>query len=396
MANVRWLGRAHKVKQVTTITIGGTIAIGETFTITINGKDLSFVTTATTTANVVDGLHALVSASDAPAEFQEGVWTKADPVITMTGQDAFAGVPITISVSTNSVSGTITPATPTAATGPEHVDDTNNWSGGALPTNSDNLFFDHAEYGPKYALNALSSVTGLTIEISANAVYDIGLPRVNDSGGYTEYRQTHFQFSGGSVFIRDGAGIGSSLIRLDGGSATTTLEVEQSGSSREVGMPAVHFIGTNASNVLEVQEGDVGVAVRNEQVATLSQLQNAGGQVVCGNGVTLTTVQCFGGSVEVNSAVSGAVTVNDGGEFTMNGSGALATLVINPGGVVNYNSTGTITNCTVFGLLDLTGDVDTKTITTLQMEAGGQVDGFDRASFTSFVKGGEVRQLIAA
>src|ERR1700736_2287329 len=115
MATPRWRGDAPAVKQVNTATVGGTAAGGQVYTVTINGKTVSYTAAGGDTNNTIAGaLQALLAASTIP-EFQEVAWTVATNVIT--GTSAVAGRPFT-NTSSATGTGTLVRATTTASSGP--------------------------------------------------------------------------------------------------------------------------------------------------------------------------------------------------------------------------------------------------------------------------------------
>lgn len=151
MATKRWLGKAQAKAQVTTITVGGTWSTSDTPTFTINDKDIVVtVGTDTTTANIATAMkeafngdtqtgtgdHTFSETGDNIPEFDEITATVSGSVVTLTGDTK--GKPFSITATDNSASGTFTPSTTTAATGPNHWDDAENWSGGSLPTSGVN------------------------------------------------------------------------------------------------------------------------------------------------------------------------------------------------------------------------------------------------------------------
>ncbi len=399
MANKDWLGRANKTKKVVTITVAGPVVAAEEWTVTINGKDITFVATTTTTSHVSEGLRALLAASDAPAEFQEMTWTVSDPVVTGTATDDYAGVDITVASSTDSVGGSLTTATVTAATGPEHADNTANWSGGSLPVDSDNIYFGPAEYGPKYGLTALASVTPSLVEIAPTATYEIGLPRINVAGGYTEYRATDFQLDGCTLFhILNGAGGGSPLMRFDfQTSVAYAAVVESTGTSSESGYPALNIVGGAATSTLEVLNGTVGVASFPSEVATTKTTLQSGGTITCGTGAVLngtgSTIVIGGGSMIVRTAILTA-TVENGAVLIIEGTGTCTTLNIDTGGTCVYNSSGTCTAAVVYGTVSMTEDRSTRTFTDLTCHPGASVDGLESLIVTNGItKGAKVTSL---
>lgn len=86
--------------QQDTVTIGGTILQGETFTVTINGTDYTGIAPATPT-NITTAAAVATALSGAPVS----VLDNGDGTLTLTS--TVSGTPYTIATSTNSVSGTI-------------------------------------------------------------------------------------------------------------------------------------------------------------------------------------------------------------------------------------------------------------------------------------------------
>lgn len=390
MADKQWLGRALKVKQINTITVAGPVVIGETWTITINAKDLTFTATAATTGNVVDGLLALLQAATAPAEFQEADWTSSGDVITMTAKDEYAGWDITQTSSTDSAGGTLVTATTSAATGPMHADNVDNWSGGSLPVDTDNIYFGAAEYGPMMGLSALSSVTPALVDISPIVEYQIGLPRLNASGNYTEYRSTNLQLDGCTLFrMRGGDGTGSPLVRVDFGSGTanTAILIEKTGASAEANAPAFNFIGTDADTTLEVRDGgEVGIGFFGGEACTVKTITQSGGSIVAGPGATLdgagSTATISGGSFNSRTNLL-TVTVEEGAAVTIDESATVTTLTINSGGSVFYNSDGTCTTLNLYGSIDCTADRSGRTFTNVALFPGYSFAGVQSCTFTN-------------
>jgi hypothetical protein len=128
------------------------------------------------------------------AEFQELTATAAAGVVTVTTTSAYRGKPFTLTATKSSTSGTVTVATPTAATGPNHADNADNWEGGTLPTTGDIMRFDT---GNVSVLHGLTYYTDNTIECSIEITGDytgqIGLPQFDAGLGYAEYRPRYFE-----------------------------------------------------------------------------------------------------------------------------------------------------------------------------------------------------------
>ena len=90
-----WRGDAPAVAQVSRIT-PATVEIGDTFTVTINGKSITVTATAATVANITALMTAAIAASDIP-EFQEVTAADATTSLTLTANTA--GVPFVVTSS---------------------------------------------------------------------------------------------------------------------------------------------------------------------------------------------------------------------------------------------------------------------------------------------------------
>ncbi len=364
-----WQGGAVAVKQVTTIVPGGTIA-SETFTLTIAGKDVAVTANGSQTATqIATALYNALTSTTTPPnpEFQE--FTFADSGTgTITATAKTAGKPITMTGAATG-SATLTVTDTTAATGPNFLNNADNWSTGSVPTNSDVVEFREGSTDVLYGLTALVAVTGLTINIREGWEAKIGLAEINtDSTAYPEYRQKYLQIAGGTVNI-DCSKL--SRCRIDTRTTAATINVRNTGQREDQNLPSVVFIGSHASNVANISRGDVGFAVINGETAQIDVLrmsyalnQANDSRVYLGPGVTLD--ECFknGGQGEFDCGSTAIQTFQQSGRLKLGGSGAHALLTID-GGTVEYNTDGTLTTATVAndGYLDFDQDPRTKTVT---------------------------------
>jgi trimeric autotransporter adhesin len=95
MAIKIWRGDAPAVAQVVRITPAN-VLIGDTFSVTINGKSVTVTATASTAANVVDKLVAAIGATEI-AEFSELIATNEANTLLLTAAEP--GVPFTVTAS---------------------------------------------------------------------------------------------------------------------------------------------------------------------------------------------------------------------------------------------------------------------------------------------------------
>lgn len=376
MSTILWRGDAQAVAQVNTIT-PASVGIGNTFTITVNGKSITYTAAAATVADVTAGLVALLSASTIP-EFMEITWTDNTTDILATA--ATAGVPFTQTSSAAGGTATLTTATATTSSGPADLNVAANYSTGSLPTNGDDLYFENTSNPCLYNLSALSAVTLNSLNVRdtfAGTGSAIGLPQ-NNASGYYEYRPTYLAIGATTINIYGGTAAGCGRIKINTGAVQTTLNVFATGSQLETGVPALLWKGTHASNAANILKGTVGIAFFDGETATIATLnvafisnQNSDANVTCSAGVTLTTVTQTGGKVETNSAIT-TDTVN-GGTRTYY-AGAVTTITHN-GGTIDYRSAATITTLNGYGgTFDASNNVAGFTIGTLTVYSGYSYD----------------------
>jgi hypothetical protein len=411
MSEPVWVGGAKTVPQVDTITVAGTWATSDTVTVTINGQDLTItIGTDTTTDQVATVIKEAINgdtqtgtgdhtasplfaddAGQSISEFTEIVATVSSSVVSVTTTDTvnanYPGKPFTMSVTESTAGdGTATEATATTATGPHDANNADNYSTGALPTNSDDLVFDNrAGYSMLYNLSSLSAVALTSLTVTNGFRHTIGLPEVNadvQTTKYQEYRATYFSIQTASLDIQ-GDGSGSERVKIDVGSATaTTMNIDSAGrkltgSNEEAYLPAVMLKGTNASNILRVTRGDVGFAFfdgESGHLATLHVGPDNNTAVRLGDGVDITnaTITMSGGVLLIDSTTSGGtIAVTDG---TCNVMSAAHASITCDGGTVNYKSSGTLTNgyAASGGHFVFSPD-KSRTVTNFELTSGGRV-----------------------
>jgi hypothetical protein len=268
-----------------------------------------------------------------------------------------AGIPHTISVSeTTAGSGTLSISNTTVATGPNFWTNVDNWSGGAVPSSTDDVTIDR----PVSILYGLAqsavTLTSLTITERFTTAAQIGLLKRNTTG-YEEYRATELAISATTINCRGS----SSLIKLNLGTAQTTCNVYSTGTTAETGRPAFQVRGTHASNVFNFYGGDCGLGA-NDETATGATVRQEAGTLTIGSGTTLTTLNKLAGTATVRCAAttlnnasgtlthtSGNVTtVNSGGSFVESGSGTITSLLMT-GGTATLGNNSTVTTLSKIG-----------------------------------------------
>lgn len=382
MSTRTWIGSAPLAAQVTDWVLGGTWEATDVIIFTIGTRSFSLVagsTNTTTIAALMASTWNALTAANYP-EFSEMTASSNTATFTLTGDTA--GVPFTVTISTTETGGgaadsqTIDSTTSstgtdsTACSSPNHWSLASNWAENAVPVNSDDVVIDRGDVDILYGL-AQSGVSLTSLTVTNNFTGSIGLPTRN-AGGYEEYRATQLAIGATTMNLGQRSGRGSGRIKINNGSVQTTVNVYNSGTPEESGLPSILWKGTNASNVVNVFGGSVGVALFSGETAVIATLRQTNGEVTCSNGVTLTTIDKAGGTLGIESAAT--TITNGGGDLTIDGSGAVTTINAREG-TVNYNSTGTVTNLNVYDGGTVSFDLINKarTVTNCQVTSGGRI-----------------------
>jgi hypothetical protein len=359
MATKEWLGNARAVAQVRNWVFGGTWEATDINDVTINGNTVSVSAGSATIATLGATLAAALNALTIP-EFAEITWSFATATLTATGDEA--GKPFSVSITTRDVGGaadsqtidgttTSTGTDATAATGPNDVSATANWSGGSLPVDNDTIVIAR----PVSMLYGLTALSGINAVVQVRSSFwagggQIGLAAVNGSGSsaYYEYRALNLVLDGAKTgsYIGDGNGRGSAILNIDFGTGNVDLTVNDTPSPVDATRKAVALFinpGAAADGILEVLSGSVDVcpnAATGKVTARIGYKTNQIGDsiVAFGSGVTHGAVlEMSGGTVEVNSTLTALN--KTGGELTINGTGSCATYR-NYKGPAYINTTG--------------------------------------------------------
>lgn len=420
MSVVRWIGGAPATKRVMTITVANTWAAADTAKITVGIQDLTIIVSSSTLSVVAQQIAAAINASSRTeslidtetrnvggqeiAEFREFTALASGATVIITANTA--GVYFNVTVSeTTAGSGTLSIATTTAGTGPNHADNADNYEGGALPANGDTRMFDTGGNSCLYALDYFRTNTiELHDIITGDFTGQIGLPAYNAQGGYDEYRTRGLQLYGGGndhdVTIRDGStgafgsagniyldAVGQSLRKLDilagrgvvstgptiaisGGSWTTVnalkgyvdLEPDDFNVSGGSGILVSGAINVGTS---EGQEGDAIV-----RIGSLARLCESGSLNIRNSGLVVTYA-----NTKVSSDV--ITTTLYGGTMQIESAGAQDTFVLHAGTLKHNAGGGTTASITLYGssVLDMDGGTDAQTVTALAIAATATVRG---------------------
>jgi hypothetical protein len=346
-------------------------------------------TTASCTIPVADGGAALIPQF---SEFTATNNTASQVDLTANGTGALAGKPFTITVTGDGTASTGTAAITsiTAPTSQYHADQVDNYSGNALPTGgSDTLIFDNGNIDVRWGLDYATTLTKITKYKSYTG--NVGLPEVNIDNSnkpYHEYRTTYLTCTGCTTAnLEVGEGSGSGRFKLNTGTGQSAINVYGSGPTLDGGVPCTLWKGTHASNTVNNLAGNLGIAFFGGEVATVATLitgtdAQSSASTYCGSGCTLGTVKLNGGRQVTNSAVTTATQYAGRWDHY---SGTITTLTVN-GGVFAPHAACTITNCTVYGKLDLSQTAGVVTFTNLVQVYGEINDPNGRATFSAGYK----------
>ncbi len=189
----------------------------------------------------------------------------------------------------------------------------------------------------------------------------VGLPEENPLG-YYEYRPTYFKFVGSGTLTMTlgiGAGSGPSRERYDLGAQRVNLNALASGSPQDD--YAIRFLGSNANNVINVQQTSVGVAMLPGEAATVASATVDGGATLAlGAGVTFSGLLAVNGGAATLNCAPGTVTAVNGSAIAV-GSIGLTYAAVNAfqGSRITWNSDSTITTLVLqtSSTFDKSGDI---------------------------------------
>lgn len=371
-----WKGTAPAVKQVSTVQITANDA-ATTYTITIGDTAVSVAGNAGGANDTASDMADACAASTHP-NFTAITFTSSTDSVVMTAKNA--GIPFTATSSKSGGTGTIGGFTTGTANAGPNVWAAANFSSGAMPASGDTVIFENS---PVHVLWELDQNTVTLAELRVMASYTgmIGLPEtqfatsttastttggssINYNATVREYRDTYLKISATALNIGQGSGNGSGRIKINVGSNQTATTVYSTGmGSADDPLQPVRLLGTHVSNTLAVFSGAVGVATTSDaEIATLAAINQTGGAIVGGPGLTWTYVNNNGGTLALKSAGSSAVfkqwsgssvivllsgtvdgITNYGGTLTLNGTFDVTTLNAT-GGNVYVNSVTTFTD----------------------------------------------------
>ena len=352
MAIIKWKGGAAAVAQVSNGTVDSFDA-SSTYTVTISDYTVGVAGNTDVATTALD-LVAALNGSTHPY-FAAITWsspTSGD----VTGTGDVEGAPFSATLSVAGGTGTITNfTTSTAATGPHHVGEVENWEGGALPVATDDVIIDSGT-SLLYALDALSAIALASVDIRQSFTNSIGLEpsafatsldgQTLDPNEIPEYRGTHLELDSTLITIGEhfgpGTPSGSGRILIDQQKTTASrLVVVNTSSTTQLSKPAVRYLASDADADVDVRlaPGGVGIASDGGDVATVGEVlladTTSASAVFIGEGCTLTSIETFGGTTQLAAAAT-VTSVTNHGDMTIGGEGyTITTLNINAGEVVD-------------------------------------------------------------
>lgn len=367
-----WRGDALPITEVKTLVVGGTNALGQVYSATMNGKIISYTTDGTeTNAEIATALYDLLSDTDStPPEFDEATYTDSTTG-TITARATGVGFPFTVTTGATGT-GTFVTTTTQAATGPNWWNNAANWSNGAVPITGDSVYLRQSNIDILYGIDQ-NAVTLALLDVDSTFTGKVGLLDWN-ANGYVEYREPFLKIGATLAFVGRGFSTGTGRFRWNAGSVQTALAVYATGTPDDSIVAAIDFIGTHASNAISVQRGTLAVG-RKPSVASTVLTMNVGSKdnpnsdatIYCGYNVTLGTLNQNGGTVDVwNGLTTANVTTG-----TLNANKGAFTTINNNSGTVNYDTAGT---CGTYvggtnSLLDCSRIVAARTITAATFDA---------------------------
>ena len=271
-----------RVDEQQSITLTGTPS-GGTFTITFNGQTTSSIAynaSAGTVQTALEGLANIDPGDVTVTGSAGGPW-----LVTFVGK--YAGTNVVQMTATSSLTGSsgqsMVVTTTTANTGPNNWDNAANWSPSGVPATGDDVRFEIGNTDCLYGLDQ-SAVTLASLHIAMSWTGKLGLKKVNDAG-YIEYRTLSLTcgITDLKIGTADGSGSGPTLVRINTGTAATTIVVKNSGSGAESGMPAVIWRGDHNDNVITVHAGEFGCSWWSDESSHISGLTQLGGTVYLKN-----------------------------------------------------------------------------------------------------------------
>jgi hypothetical protein len=396
MATKYWKPKALPVAQLTTVTVGGTLA-GETFTITVGGVAIASHTDTDTI--IASTVAALVAAWNASTHAYATGITAADasPNITLTGDTGGvagggteSGSPFILTLNTPGGAATFTQVETTSATSIHDFNNAVNFSDGALPGASDTVIVSDSATNICWGLESVTA-TDLTLKVEQSFTGMIGLRASNFSANVSgdvydssapEYRPTYLQLDMSTQDIGFNSGTGSPAgsprikIHNDKAGVSSTTIHNTSATSADDGLPAVRLKYSDVGAKLYVEltdEGGAGVGVDppNEAV-TMGNIYVDGDTTKfnTGDGVSLVNWTQHGGTCIMGASNTPSSATRWGGTLTIKEGITVTTVTSSGAGTIYLNGIGSTVTTLNQGAVDGTGSGVARTWTTVNTTNG--------------------------
>lgn len=270
MAQVYWAPKNIFRKMKVVVTVGGTITT-ETFTISIGGLTFAtFTASSSTAAQVCAGLVAYWNSTS--GTYYQHPWktmTIADNLDgTITFEATTAGVVYLMTLNTPGGSATFSKSTTVSNLSPNDVSVVTNWSGGALPTTSDDVKVPAGTPDMLWNLDAITAtIDDWHFEPGCGK---IGLPAetfqltpTSIDSTVAEYRTTFLTCKGSDHLIGQSVQLGLQSawpVRLKLDTSNVAANIQNYSNAAQVGLhPPVQIKANHSSTVIHNYGADVGV-----------------------------------------------------------------------------------------------------------------------------------------
>ncbi len=374
----KFTAAAPAISQLNTWTFAGAWIIGETITVAYGGRTWVYTIASATIATFLAALqtaYANLSSTNYPDFYEQ---TCGNTATTMTLTSKVAGRPFTVTITTNSVGGTIdggagdTGVVTTASSGGNDYSIATNWNPVGVPVTGDSVDLTGLTSDILYGLDQ-HTVTLVALFDDAARTGHIGLPE-NSANDYPEYRPTYLQtgITTGSI-----SGI-SGRTKIDTYTIQTALTVTAAGAPADAEtIYAVRLKGTHASNSLYITQGTVDSHMTLLTLsASFKTVRNT--DVILNQTGTVGTLTQNGGTVNCSGNVT--TWVYTGGVPTLSGSATATTIKVltaaNAPLTFYWISNGTVTTYTgsAGSTLDTAADLRARTCTNSNLESGAVVN----------------------
>lgn len=306
-------GGAAPQAKAYTWTIGGTIEVGDQFRFTIGSRRFVVSASSTVAADVATQIVNAINQIDQSLypEFSEVIASAVSAVLTIAARTPGEDFVVTAdSVESDGVTAadaqTITAGSTTVSKGPKHWDDANNWAGGVLPVDTDDILIEDYSGDILYGLDQ-TAIDAASLTLRTTFSGRLGLGPINDNG-YPEYRQKYLKIKPTVLTVE----ANSPRIMIDTLNVQNTIIVRMPSQQLSLGqgqggLPAFLWVGVGTGDgpTMELISGSVGIAILAGETANLTKLDMGGDgntSAVGGGTLDLVELKQIGGSARFRLA----------------------------------------------------------------------------------------------